>query len=934
MKRSITAGIDFGNQACVLSIPSRYGIDIVLNQSSNRKTPTIIGYDNDRRYSGEFALQQQMMNISNTITNIKRLICLEYSSIERKEISNTVSYTIINSENDKFSSIQLQNEQILRPEQVIAYLLKSLLEIIQMKNPDMHQIVLTVPPWWNDNQRRSILHSASIANIKIASLLNSTTAAAVAYVKIHSDRFPVESGSIMNVIFIDIGDTSMNVAVASLTAKSVDMRSFVANKEISGHFFTEKLNDYLIEKVQEKYNIDPKSNKRAIARFQQATEKVKKALSANPVMMFEVPSLMNDIDVSITVKRDDFNKLFENTIEKIESIIGQSLKDANLSKEEVSAVEFLGGASRMPAIKAVIKNFFGFEPMMSLDLDECFAIGAGYIAAKEDGYNIGIDTINSILPFEICVEYEEDGQKCSQKVFMKNSRIPSRKTFSIPVENRSSFVLLSDGVVIGSGTIATDRKEKVLVDVSVLLDSFGLINVCSASYSVEHNADNRVEEEKVMNESKTAINNETQNNEQNQDKTNQTDKVTQNENKPSEKVNDANEADSILIQEETDDNADDIKNDGGQSSQKGGEKSEEVEKDERASTNASTAKSADSSTALLEGQKKPEANEDGQAGKEGSKKTVFKATFSYTPLNSFSPEVISEFAKLEEEMTAKDKNEMEIDNTKNKLESLIFTIENELNSLVSTTDAERADISKIKEKVTTVHNWFEENEFERLALSDYKEKVSELNEQINKLYEYKKYQTNLSILDELKQQLMTDFQLLKCDTERSNTKESILLQNEISGHMSHIDEMMMLPKPDVCKFDIDSLDKRVTEMNCKTETFQNTPFEKVPSQKVENSKVGKSKVNVVNLTNDDLSKPSKPHKSAVNPQKSRIKLPPLSPKAKEKDTNFQSKKPASKPKVAPPIVHPQSKVSPRQRTSANPPSFQPKKRNVTTAPRK
>lgn len=932
MKRSITAGIDFGNQACVLSIPSRYGIDIVLNQSSNRKTPTIIGYDNDRRYSGEFALQQQMMNISNTITNIKRLICLEYSSIEREEISNTVSYTIINSKNDKFSSIQLQNEKILRPEQVIAYLLKSLLEIIQMKNPDMQQIVLTVPPWWNDNQRRSILHSASIANIKIASLLNSTTAAAVAYVKIHSDRFPVESGSIMNVIFIDIGDTSMNVAVASLTAKSVDMRSFVANKEISGHFFTEKLNDYLIEKVQEKYNIDPKSNKRAIARFQQATEKVKKALSANPVMMFEVPSLMNDIDVSITVKRDDFNKLFENPIEKIESIIGHSLKDANLSKEEVSAVEFLGGASRMPAIKAVIKNFFGFEPMMSLDLDECFAIGAEYIAAKEDGYNIGIDTINSILPFEICVEYEEDGQKCSQKVFMKNSRIPSRKTFSIPVENRSSFVLLSDGVVIGSGTIATDRKEKVLVDVSVLLDSFGLINVCSASYSVEQNADNRAEEEKVMSESKTAINNETQNNEQNQDKTNQTDKVTQNENKPSEKVNDANEADSILIQEETDDNADDIKT--AQSSQKGGEKSEEVEKDEQASTNASTAKSADSSTALLEGQKKPEANEDCQAGKEGSKKTVFKATFSYTPLNSFSPDVISEFAKLEEEMTAKDKNEMEIDNTKNKLESLIFTIENELNSLVSTTDAERADISKIKEKVTTVHNWFEENEFERLALSDYQEKVSELNEQINQLYEYKKYQTNLSILDELKQQLMTDFQLLKCDTERSNTKESILLQNEISGHMSHIDELMMLPKPDVCKIDIDSLEKKVTEMNCKTETFQNTPFEKVPSQKVENSKVGKSKVNVVNMTNDDLSKPSKPHKSAVNPQKSRIKLPPLSPKAKEKDTSFQSKKPASKPKVAPPIVHPQSKVSPRQRTSANPPSFQPKKRNVTTAPRK
>lgn len=111
--------------------------------------------------------------------------------------------------------------------------------------------------------------------------------------------------------------------------------------------------------------------------------------------------------------------------------------------------------------------------------------------------------------------------------------------------------------------------------------------------------------------------------------------------------------------------------------------------------------------------------------------------FSYSPYNLLPDKEIEKFAKIEEEMTAKDRIEIEIDNTKNKLESLIFSTENELNSLSIENDKDKDDIEKIKSNVSVIHSWFEENEFERLSLDLYKKKVSEIDEQINQVFQFK-----------------------------------------------------------------------------------------------------------------------------------------------------------------------------------------------------
>ncbi|KAK8836285.1 hypothetical protein M9Y10_039921 [Tritrichomonas musculus] len=750
MSKSITAGIDFGNQTCVLSIPTKFGVDIILNQSSNRKTPTIIGYQNERRFSGEFALQQHMLNINNTITELKQLVGLHYHSQEREEMSKSVPYKIVCLNDNGLSGIQLEDNTILRPEQIIAYLLKSLLEIIQMKNPRMQQLVISVPIWWNELQKRTILNAASISKIKVASLIDSMTAAAISYVKIHSDRFSSEPEKKSNVVFIDIGDISMNIAVASLSKRSIEIKGFATDKTISGQFFTKQLEEFLLKKVQEKYKIDPKINKRAMIRFRQAAEKVKKALSANSIIMFEVPSLMNDIDVSIPVKRDEFNELIQNHIEKVETTIEEALKNSNILKEDVSSIEILGGGSRMPIIKAKIKEFFGCEPMMSLDLDECFAIGAGYMAAKADGYDIGIDTISSIYPYDVDAEYETQlGGSTENKiqrinVIKKGTKIPTNSTFSLPVFHKNNVSLISDNNKVGNIEICSEAEEMVDVDVTISFDSFGLINIANTALK---NKDNKADQKEI-------------------------------------KEKDEEEKDENMNNEE--------------------KKNDKVEEEKKSDK--------------VEEEKKSDKIEENQA------KNDFKGSFIYYPFNVTSQSNIAEYEKIEEDMEIKDKREIEIDSTKNDLESLILSTLNELNSITINNETDKGEIDEIKEKVNEVFTWFSENEFERLTLDEYKSKIAELKVPIDQLNEHKKYHEVLYRLDELKQILTSDIEIVQNDKERIALKESIELQSEIPELISKINEIIDSPKKNVCEFDIISFEKHANEIDSKTKTLKNLPL--------------------------------------------------------------------------------------------------------------
>ena len=774
MNKNITAGIDFGNQSCILAIPSEHGVDIVLNESSNRRTPTIVGYQEGRRSAGEFAQQQHMMNIHNTITQLKRLVGLPYDSQERESISNSVPYKIVPLE-DGLSGIELDNGTILRIEQILGYYIKSLLEIIQKKNPKIQQIVLTVPPSWTEIQRRSILNAATISDIKIASLLDSSLASAIAYVKIHGDRFPEDKEKGLNVLFIEFGDTSMNASIVKLSKSSIEIKSTISDSSFGGQQFTDILEKYLIEKVCEKYKIDPRTNKRSLLRFKQAVEKTKKTLSSNPIVLFEVPSLMNDIDVSMTVKREEFNDLKEH-ISKIRPQIEEVIKKAEISKEDISFVEIVGGCSRISLIKNEIKEIIGSDAKMSLDLDECFAIGAGYMASKIDGNDIGIEIINSKCPFEITTKAGQESEVVN--VFTESSQMPSTAKVTIPITQKQSLSFMCNNQQIGIASIETGIENKVDVDLEVSIDSFGLIDIKDAVYKlkpVEENIENKDDNKEENAENKEEIS--------------------------------ENKEESIEINEE---NAE-IKEETEEEEEEKDENNEENSKAEDKEENKEIVEINDAKNAEKEIPEEEPKQENFQ---------VFKcSSFSYLPVMTLSSDDISAFQKVEKEQSLQDELQLEIDNTKNDLESLIFSTENEIKAIKEEEET-KEEVENMKKNLELIHNWFEENEFERLTLEEYKSKINEINQIRKGIEDHKKYEEKKKQLLVIKEKLNSSLDEVKKDTERLQLEESISLQKEIPKEIEKVDEVMKLSKEDVISIDLSDLEKEVKEVENKIKALK------------------------------------------------------------------------------------------------------------------
>lgn len=171
---------------------------------------------------------------------------------------------------------------------------------------------------------------------------------------------------------------------------------------------------------------------------------------------------------------------------------------------------------------------------------------------------------------------------------------------------------------------------------------------------------------------------------------------------------------------------------------------------------------------------------------------------------------ISEYQKVEEEQSKQDKLQLEIDNTKNDLESLIFSTENELKSIKVSEQKEEisSDIEKMKENLESIHNWFDENEFERLTLEEYKSKIGEISEIKKGITEYHLYESKIGQIVEIKQKLDSVLDKIKKDENRIQFDESISLQSLIPKKIESIEELLKSPKETIISADINSI-KRI-----------------------------------------------------------------------------------------------------------------------------
>ncbi|KAJ3293699.1 adenyl-nucleotide exchange factor sse1 [Borealophlyctis nickersoniae] len=355
-------GIDFGNLNTVVAVARNRGIDVIVNEVSNRATPSLVSFGEKQRYLGEMAKTQELFNFKNTVSSLKRLIGRPYSDPEIQQVEKKfVNANLVEGERGEVAaSVWFQNDQrTFSLTQITGMFFGKVKEFTsaELKIP-VTDVVISCPTWFTDRQRRAILDAAQIQNLNVLRIMNDTTASALGYGITKTD-LPEATAKPRNVVFVDIGHSSYQVAVVSFVKGKLIVKGTAFDRNFGGRDFDEVLAQRFIQEFNAKYKMDIASSAKATFRLRQACERVKKTLSANAIAQLNVECLLDDKDVSANVQRADFEEWVGPILSRLLGPLEAALAAAGIAKEDVDFVELIGGSTRIPAIKSALAKFFG-----------------------------------------------------------------------------------------------------------------------------------------------------------------------------------------------------------------------------------------------------------------------------------------------------------------------------------------------------------------------------------------------------------------------------------------------------------------------------------------------------------------------------------------------------------------------------------------------
>ncbi|KAI7018661.1 Heat shock protein [Hortaea werneckii] len=427
-------GLDFGTQNAVIAVARNKGVDVVTNEVSNRATPSMVSFSPRCRFLGEGAKTQEVSNMKNTVASLTRLagrslqdpdvaIEQEYVSAPLVDVNGQVGAEVnYLGKKEKFTAAQLCAMFLTRAKQTAS---------AELRLP-VNDMVISVPAWYSDHQRRAILDAAEIAGIKVLRLVNETTATALGY-GITKLELPGPEEKPRRTMFVDIGHSNYTASICEFRKGELKVVSTAYDRHFGGRNFDKAIMDHFRAEWQEKYKIDIYSNPKARVRAAAAVEKLKKVLSANAAAPISVESIMEDKDVSGFLKRDELEGLMKPLLERCTKPLEQALADAKLKQEDIDFVELVGGTSRVPALKQAVTDFFGGKTLnFTLNADEAIARGCAFSCAiLSPVFRVRDFSVQDVVNYPIEFTWEKSpdipDEDTNLTVFNRGNAMPSTK---------------------------------------------------------------------------------------------------------------------------------------------------------------------------------------------------------------------------------------------------------------------------------------------------------------------------------------------------------------------------------------------------------------------------------------------------------------------------------------------------------------------------
>ena len=458
-------GIDLGTTNSCVSVMEGTSPKVLENMEGSRTTPSVVAFTDSETLVGQPAKRQAVANPKNTIFASKRLIGRTFDGGSVQKDIQTLPYEVIRADNGD-AWIKANGEKY-SPSQISAKVLSKMKETAEKYlGQEVKKAVITVPAYFNDAQRKATKDAGKIAGLEVERIINEPTAAALAY---GLDK--KKSGL---VAVYDLGGGTFDVSVLELGDGVFEVKSTNGDTSLGGEDFDATITDYVISEFKKDQGVDLKEDKLAVQRVREAAEKAKIELSSTSATDINLPFITADASgpkhLNIKLSRAKLEALVEKLIERTIKPCEQAIKDAGISKSDVTEVVLVGGMTRMPKVIETVKNFFGKEPNKSVNPDEVVALGAAIQGGVLQG-DVKDVLLLDVTPLSLGIETLGG---VATKLIDKNTTIPTKKSqvFSTAEDSQPA---VSIKVVQGEREMAADNK---------LLGNFELVGIAPAPRGV------------------------------------------------------------------------------------------------------------------------------------------------------------------------------------------------------------------------------------------------------------------------------------------------------------------------------------------------------------------------------------------------------------------------------------------------------------------
>jgi molecular chaperone DnaK len=477
-----SVGIDLGTTNSVVAVMEGGKPTVIINSEGSRLTPSVVAFTKSgERLVGQLAKRQAVLNPENTIYSAKRFIGRRYSEVQ-SEIKN-VPYRVVSGPNDAVRFLIMGKEY--SPEEISAQVLRRLADDAgKYLGEKVTDAVITVPAYFNDAQRQATKDAGKIAGLNVLRIINEPTAAALAY--------GLDKKKNERILVFDLGGGTFDVSILDVGDGVFEVRATSGDTHLGGDDFDKRLVDHIAEEFQRNQGIDLRKDRQALQRLTEAAEKAKIELSNTVETTVSLPFITADANgpkhLELKITRARFEELTADLVERCVGPVKQALADAKMTEREIDEVILVGGATRMPAVQALVRRLTGGkEPNQSVNPDEVVAVGAaiqaGVLAGEVKGVvlldvtplSLGIETLGGVMT----------------KLIERNTTIPARKSevFSTADDNQTAVdvkVLQGERELARENrTLSTFRLEGIRpaprgapqVEVTFDIDANGILTV-------------------------------------------------------------------------------------------------------------------------------------------------------------------------------------------------------------------------------------------------------------------------------------------------------------------------------------------------------------------------------------------------------------------------------------------------------------------------